>query len=389
MKILHTVEFYYPSIGGSQEVVRQLSERMAAAGHEVVVATSHLPHRDADTHNGVSIRSFEISGNEVRGYQGDTKAYQDFVRTGGFDVIMNYAAQEWAADLVFPLLPELSARKIFVPCGYSGLHDPAYKQYFKAMPKILKQYDATVYLSQNYRDIAFARQHKIKNLHVIPNGADETEFLTTYPGDIRRELGVGADSTFILHVGGYTGVKGHAEAIDIFERAVLENATLALVGNPMDKAVVRQIRRRVWLFNATPSNIRSRRKVIIRHSSRTQTVASLQAADIFLFPSNIEASPLVLFEACAARTPFLTTDVGNAQEIIAWTGGGMILPTTKDDQGYSHAIVDQSAQVLRDVVDNKSLQAKLSKAGYAAWNKHYRWDKLTEQYLKLYRGVKK
>lgn len=38
MKILFCVEFYYPSMGGAQEVVRQLAERMAAYGHEVCVA---------------------------------------------------------------------------------------------------------------------------------------------------------------------------------------------------------------------------------------------------------------------------------------------------------------------------------------------------------------
>jgi glycogen synthase len=37
MKILHTVEFYSPSTGGAQEVVKQLSERMAEKGHVVTV----------------------------------------------------------------------------------------------------------------------------------------------------------------------------------------------------------------------------------------------------------------------------------------------------------------------------------------------------------------
>ena len=35
MKILHTVEFYHPSIGGMQEVVKQLSERLVLLGHEL------------------------------------------------------------------------------------------------------------------------------------------------------------------------------------------------------------------------------------------------------------------------------------------------------------------------------------------------------------------
>lgn len=385
MKILHTVEFYYPSIGGSQEAVRQLSERLVEAGHDVTVATSLLPERVSDRHHGVHIRSFNISGNAVRGYTGDTAAYQDFVRESDFDVIMNYAAQEWTADLVFQLLPELKARKIFVPCGFSGLHKPEYQQYFKDMPAVLKEYDATVYLAEKYRDIDFARAHKIKNVHLIPNGADEKEFLQTYAGNIRRELGVGADTKLILHVGGFTGVKGQAEAMDIFEQANLPEATLVLIGNAMDKPVVRALKRRAWQYSLRLANLREHRKMIIRHVDRPRTVAALQAADVFLFPSNIEASPLVLFEACAARTPFLTTDVGNAQEIIRWTQGGVILPTKKDTQGYSYAKIRESAQQLTALLADGARRDKMAAAGFAAWNRKYRWDKIAEEYMKLYR----
>ena len=67
MKILHTVEFYEPFKGGAQEVVKQLSERMVAMGHDVTVATTKLKERKSKNINGVKIEEFDISGNEVRG----------------------------------------------------------------------------------------------------------------------------------------------------------------------------------------------------------------------------------------------------------------------------------------------------------------------------------
>mgnify|MGYP001617290643 CR=1 FL=1 len=87
MRILHTVEFYYPSIGGAQEVVRILSERMVKMGHEVTVATTKLPNRTSTTHNGVKIAEFDISGNAVRGIQGEKKKYQNFLKKSGFYVL--------------------------------------------------------------------------------------------------------------------------------------------------------------------------------------------------------------------------------------------------------------------------------------------------------------
>lgn len=386
MKILHTVEFYRPSVGGSQEVVRQLSERMIRLGHDVTVATSHLPDRDFDNLNGVHIKQFKISGNEVRGYEGNTKDYQDFILSSDFDVIMNYAAQQWTTDLIFPILDKINSRKIFVPCGFSALHNPTYKTYYSEMQKTLKKYDATVYLSNDYRDINFARKHKIKNLHIIPNGADEHEFLSKYDGDIKKELGIPSNQKLIMHLGSFTGQKGQPEAVEIFKESRLTGTTLLLVGNVFDKHLFSKIKRRAKLFNMMPVNIRNGKKILIKQLNRVKTVAALQSADLFLFPSNIEASPLVLFEACAAKTPFLTTDVGNAREIIEWTKGGEILPTDHDKDGNSHARIKESAVSLSALMGDESKRTVYADNGYLVWSKKFRWDKIAKQYLELYKG---
>src|SRR6185369_6972995 len=76
MKILHTVEFYSPSVGGAQEVVRQVSEQLASRGHHVTVATTNMPARRSGMTNGVHIEAFDISGNAVRGFKGETHRYQ-------------------------------------------------------------------------------------------------------------------------------------------------------------------------------------------------------------------------------------------------------------------------------------------------------------------------
>ncbi|MFH1005826.1 MAG: hypothetical protein V1781_10125 [Bacteroidota bacterium] len=47
MKILHTVESYYPSVGGMQEVVKQISEQLVKMGHSVTVATGfHVDRKE-------------------------------------------------------------------------------------------------------------------------------------------------------------------------------------------------------------------------------------------------------------------------------------------------------------------------------------------------------
>lgn len=389
MRILHTVEFYWPSIGGSQEVVRQLSERMAALGHDVTVATSKIGSRDSTIHNGVRIQEFDIKGNMARGYTGETKDYVDFIKKGDFDVIMNYAAQQWATDLILNELGSIKARKIFVPCGFSGLYDPLYKTYFENMPRWLKKYDATIYLSNDYRDINFARKHKINNCVVIPNGAGEDEFESKSKLDIRRSLGIIKDSFIFLTVGSHTGLKGHLETIEIFKKLNLKNSTLLIAANNWPGGCGPQCKRASRKFNFGLTAALKRQRIIVKSLSRLETIAAYHSADLFLFPSNIEASPLVLFEAAASKTPFAVTDVGNSKEIIEWTQGGFLLPTFIDKEGYSHAYIPESVEEISKQISNPSNLDSMSKNGYTSWKKNFSWEVIVQKYLMLYRGEKK
>src|SRR5690242_20937095 len=176
MRILHTAEFYSPSVGGAQEVVRQVSEQLARRGHEVTVATTRLPERTSSMINGVRIEGFSISGNAVSGYIGETEAYLRFLNNGRFDVMMNYAAQQWATDLAYNVLEHIRYRKVLAPCGFSALFDPQYEAYFRTLPETLKRYDHLIFHSCTGRDGDFARRNGIVQSSVIPNGASFEEF---------------------------------------------------------------------------------------------------------------------------------------------------------------------------------------------------------------------
>src|SRR4051794_28038444 len=104
MRILFGSQFYAPSVGGVQELMRQLAERLVARGHEVTVATTKLPARDFETLNGVAIEEFDISGNFVSGMDGEIQKYHEYVVNGNFDVIMVMAAQQWTFDALWPVL---------------------------------------------------------------------------------------------------------------------------------------------------------------------------------------------------------------------------------------------------------------------------------------------
>jgi glycosyltransferase involved in cell wall biosynthesis len=387
MRILHTVEFYAPSIGGMQEVVRQLSERLAKKGHSVTVATSKIPERQSSTLNGVEIAEFKISGSFVKGIEGEVSVYEKFLLENRFDVVVNFAAQQWATDLALPCLVALPGRKVFVPTGFPALGAPDYREYFQAMKDWIKGYDANIFLSPHYRDIDFARENGAKRVTVIPNGAGKDEFLAPVKVDIRAKLGIPPGHRLVLHVGSHTGLKGHGEVYEIFRRARLANATLLLVANDQNGSCRRRCMRRQSKFKWSPLRCFDHKQFLVRELSREDTLAAYHEADLFLFPSWIECSPLVIFEALASKTPFLSSNVGNVAEVVEASGGGELMVSEVAWDGFVHVDVEDAAIQLSQLMEDQSKRAEMAENGYEAWLDRHTWEAIAERYEALYEGL--
>lgn len=389
MKIIHCVESYYPAVGGMQEVVKQLSERLVLLGHTVTVMTRHHDQRNFTQLNGVQIESFAIEGNPKEVTTAEEQRYVDALTSTTADVVTFFAAQQWATDLVLPVLSKIPAKKVSVPTGYSGLYWPEFKSYFEKMKSYIHGYDMNVYLSDNYRDINFARENGVSKICLIPNGAAADEFLPDTAIDIRNELGIPNDHYLMLHVGSYTGWKGHREAVEIALRSSIPKLTLLMIGNNYEYFKRQYVKHPALAWLKFRKTLFGNKRIIFKYLSRPQTVAAYKQADLFLFPSNIECSPIVLFECAAAKLPFLATDVGNSVEIAGWTGGGEILPTEKDSEGFSHANIPKSVALLNSLFLNRTKQQEMANQAFKVWSEKYSWEKITETYASLYSSLLK
>jgi glycosyltransferase involved in cell wall biosynthesis len=426
MKIVCCVEFYYPSIGGAQEVVRQLAERLVVRGHDVTVATSNISSRESGVSiNGVNIVSFHVSGNQVRGFSGELERYRRFLVNLDADIIFFYAAQQWTFDAAWDVLPKIKAHKVFVPCGYSGLYLNEYVEYFEAMPHVLAEMDAVIYHARNYRDFEFALKHDIKNGFLIPNGADLEEFNAPLTPDFRDSLGINKDAILLLTVGSFTGLKGHFELTKAFALADFgeHQAVLILNGNdPLQSgrrysylqrflglikgygyvyAIRHLLKIGLLTLGWRGGNLNSidtwtarinkedygDKKVLRVDLARDELVQAYLQSDLFVFASNIEYSPLVLFEACAAGLPFLAVPVGNSREIVEWTGGGVICEAPIDVEGYTRPDPELLAREIEKVLSDRDLLIELRAKGKDACQRRFNWDSLANEYEKLFRSL--
>lgn len=418
MNILLCVELYYPSVGGAQVVVRQLAERLVRKGHDVTVVTTRLAERTSETHRNVRIVGFDVMGNHSAGMRGEIQAYQDFLTSSPADVLFIYAAQQWTFDAAIPVLCKIPCAKVFVPCGYSGLYRKEYADYYRHMPEALRKMDAVVYHAESYRDLDFAKAHGLSNHVIIPNGADTEEFDVPVNPGFRSAVGSNDRDVLLLTVGTFTGSKGHQEVAEAFALTDFggRSAFLILNGNHPgacpDSASVqlrilareigwtRAIRHKLvrhlmpWrhrkedplqtCINEINAGRFGNKKILKVDLPRDQLVQAFLQSDIFVFASNIEYSPLVLFEACAAGLPFLSVPAGNAREIAEWTGGGRICNAPVDELGYCRVAPTALARSIEALIADPDTLTKLSRQGQAAARQRYNWEVLALEYEKLF-----
>jgi glycosyltransferase involved in cell wall biosynthesis len=335
----------------------------------VTVATTRLPARRETELDGVRIEEFGVSGNAVHGLTGEVERYRSFVADGGFDVVMTYAAQQWTTDALLPVLGRVPGRKVLAPCGFSGLDDPAYDRYFSELPARLADFDALIFHSDTYQDVEFARRAGLENRHVVPNGASRAEFEDT-ESDFRERHRIDPGEPLLLTVGPHNWIKGHAQTIEAFRRADLERGTLVVIGNkPLRLGCQWDCRRRSI---TTRLGSRGRKRVILLDVPRSEVLSAYKAADLFVFCSQVECSPLVLFEAAAAGTPFISTAAGNASEIAEWTGAGVVVSQ------------EQVAGEIEKLWGDEPERRRRADEGRAAWLREFTWDEIATRYERVY-----
>jgi L-malate glycosyltransferase len=438
MRLLFCCESYWPHRGGVQEVIRQIAERMAARGHDVSVATRIHPDRKTNVHNGVRIHAFRVTGNLVTGIRGEADRYRKFLTAFDGDAILIKAAQQWSFDSLWPVIDQIKARKVFVPCGFSSFYEPSFKEYFRQLPDILRKFDHLIFYAEHYRDIDFVRANGMTNLSIIPNGASEAEFGRSgrQDGRLREQLGIPASDLVLLTVGAPVSAKGHEIVAEAFAQADLggRGATLILNGNwsvgrfglyrvrTVFQLFFRPetIRKGIQLFRERgiravidrlfpkPPEQRSKVEGVSDNSSdkmdcavvaapaqktvlrldlpREKVVDAFFEADLFVFASKVEYSPLVLFESAAAGTPFLTVPAGNASEIVRWTGGGWLCPADVDNRGYVKVSPEILAREMEKGIRAPDYLRKLGDAGRQAWLDRFTWAEIVKSYELILRG---
>ncbi len=108
-----------------------------------------------------------------------------------------------------------------------------------------------------------------------------------------------------------------------------------------------------------------------------RVIGLYKAADIFALPSVSEGFGLVAIEAMAAELPVVASDIGGLRHIISDGENGLLCTV---------ASPESMAAAIGRVLDERDLRYRLT-AGAQQTVERYDWNKVTLDYLHLYRDL--
>jgi glycosyltransferase involved in cell wall biosynthesis len=208
-----------------------------------------------------------------------------------------------------------------------------------------------------------------EKLETVPIGEDPGKFPTERRARIRAELGIDPDTKLLLFVGAYVKQKGIKELVEALKRLDRDDVYLVTVGHEGDL--------RWWLLDRLGEMSHP------AHSFWQLDPVALRrwqvAADLLVHPSWVEARPTVIYEAMAAKTPVLASDVGGIPEMIVDGETGQLIPS-------------REPTVLRDALDELLDQPELLREMGAAGHRRlleqeWTWQRHAERVTEIHRDV--
>lgn len=367
MNILLTAHRFWPSVGGTEEVVAQLAAAYARRGHAVTVATSDEPGAPAEeTRDGYTVRRFALR--RMGRFRFPPAAYRAFVLEGAWDVVHLHGQRVWSTDYLYRHLGRARAPVVFTAHGFYQWHmervpllDAWY--YHRVLPRALRRAAAVTALTSNERDELVSWGVREDAIHVIPDGLDPSEF-ASLPDGFRAKHDIAADARLLLYVGGFYPNK----RVDRLVRVAAETrATLAIIGRDAHGKHGR----------AECSSLAARLGADVRFLGplpRDDVLSAYRESDAFVLGSDFEGFGLVLLEAMAAGLPFAATRAGAAPD-LAEHGAGL---------SVAH---DGLARAARRILDDPRRRREMAEHARAAVPQ-YAWGNIAERYLALYEEVR-
>lgn len=372
MNVVHIVRQYTPSIGGMEEVVRNLAaHQLNNSPYTPSIITLNKVFRDSekilsnrDNIEGVEVTRLNYAGSERFPLCPQVLKYithADLVHVHGIDFFFDYLA-----------LTKHIHKKPLIASTHGGFFHTSFasslkKIYFKTITRItVKSYRNIICTSNNDHDI-FSIICKNNKTQVIENGVDIEKFNNCCAPNVTPTL---------IYFGRWSSNKGIYETLQLFSSIVKKSHDipwrLIVAGRDYDldeksikqHAVNLQVADKVDVY-CNPSNSHLRNLI--------------QNASYFICLSKHEGFGIAPIEAMSAGLFPILSSIPPFQSLVKATGLGMILDDQNIIENANNIIDDFKGMTIKTESEGTKRREECIKASLA-----YSWNSSAQQYIDAY-----
>ena len=339
-------------VGGLESVVLALTAGQAARGdrvHVAVIVDSPRPVRHAFIDAlGVDHTVIDLP---PRAYGRERAAVADLYRRWRPNVVHTHG---YRTDVIDSGV----ARRLRLPTvttvhGFTGIGGWRGRLYERLQRRAFRRFDAVVAVSRPL--VTLLRDDGVppSRVHFVPNAYAPRPFLPR--DEARRTLGLGPG-----FIAGWIGRLSREKAPDVFV------AALDLVDGEIAGAIVGSGRE-------APRD--SRRVTLLWQVADAARL--ITAFDVLVLSSRTEGTPMVLFEAMAARVPVVATAVGGVPDVVT-EREALLVPSERPDA---------LARAIAAVRDDPAAARARADAAAQRLATEFAVGPWVERYAAVYRGV--
>lgn len=365
--VTHIVRQYLPSIGGMEEVVRNIAMHQARTGQQgtrIITldrlfrnTSERLPQREEI--GGVEVLRLPYYGSSryplcpsILKHLGST----DVIHVHGVDFFYDFLAlTKWWHRR--PLV--LSTHGGFFHTNFASR---AKETYFKTITRLsAKAYSQVVATSANDGHL-FSRIMSEPKLQVIENGVDVEKYADKASLSLQRTL---------IYFGRWSANKGLMESIDLIARLKARDPRwrLIIAGREYDHSLT-DLQQRVQELGVD-ANVQ-----LVANPSDEEIRNLLQQASYFLCLSHHEGFGIAPIEGMSAGLTPILSDIPPFQRLIKRSGLGFIINHSES----LDTAVDNLLQLHARDQDDYLARRRIA----MTFSRQYAWPRVADRYLELY-----
>jgi glycosyltransferase involved in cell wall biosynthesis len=365
LRVLHLLDSL--DIGGTESNAVRVLRELKASGTDVRLGVFRSGPLEAEVVTaGVPLQRFSVGSFYSPALLSLARSIGREARRDGIQLLH---AHDRYSNVLAALVRRLGARiPLLVSKRWDNTQDPwpmrtAAGWAFRSASLVLANSEAVA------RSVPAVERVDASRVRVIPNFVDDALFEAepaTLRLELRRELGIPADSLVVVSVANLRPVKNHAMLLDAMAllRERVPGVLLLLVGDGPSRAGLEH--------RAAALGLDGQIRFLGQRAAGWRMHA---AGDLSVLSSVSEGFPNALVEAQALSVPVVATAVGGVPEVVIHQQSGLLVP-----EGDAAGL----AEALRTLLEDAGARHRMGEAGRAGARERYSRRAVISRLVALY-----